>query len=76
MGASESSDHHAVHSLIEEFASLARHVHASENFEESLGRITSTAEQAIGGCEAASISLLMPTGPVTFRGHRSAGGRG
>jgi transcriptional regulator with GAF, ATPase, and Fis domain len=66
MGANESSDHHAVHSLIEEFASVARHVHASENFEESLGRITATAEQAIGGCEAASISLITATGPTTF----------
>jgi hypothetical protein len=41
-------------------------VHASEDFPGSLARITSTAEQAIGGCEAASISLLSGDGPVTF----------
>lgn len=66
MGANESSNHAAVHSLILEFAALASHVHASEDFQGSLARITSTAEQAIGGCEAASISLLTPEGPVTF----------
>jgi transcriptional regulator with GAF, ATPase, and Fis domain len=66
MGANEASNHAAVHSLILEFAELARHVHASEDFPGSLAQITSTAEQAIGGCEAASISLLTRDGPVTF----------
>jgi transcriptional regulator with GAF, ATPase, and Fis domain len=66
MGANESSNPGAVHSLILEFTALARHVHASEDFPGSLDRITSTAEQAIGGCEAASISLLTREGPVTF----------
>jgi transcriptional regulator with GAF, ATPase, and Fis domain len=59
------SHHDAVHSLIEEFADIARHVHASDDFDGSLARITSTAEQAIGGCEAASISLMTKDGPVT-----------
>jgi GAF domain-containing protein len=67
MVANESSSNHAVvHSLIMEFAALARQVHASEDFPGSLSRITSTAEHAIVGCEAASISLLTPDGPVTF----------
>jgi len=65
MGANESSDP-AVHSLILEFTALARHVHASDDFSGSLARITSTAQQAIAGCEAASISLLTRDGPVTF----------
>ena len=66
MVANESFDHAAVHSLIVEFAALSRHVHASEDFDGSLARITSTAEQAIGGCEAASISLLSRDGPRTY----------
>jgi GAF domain-containing protein len=66
MVANESSNHAVVHSLILEFAALARQVHASDDFPGSLARITSTAEQAIGGCEAASISLLTRDGPVTF----------
>jgi GAF domain-containing protein len=66
MGANESSNHEVVHSLVLEFAALARQVHASEDFPGSLARITSTAEQAVGGCEAASISLLTRDGPVTF----------
>lgn len=66
MVANESCDHAVVHSLIGEFAALSRHVHASEDFDGSLARITSTAEQAIGGCEAASISLLSRGGPRTY----------
>jgi transcriptional regulator with GAF, ATPase, and Fis domain len=66
MGANEASNPAAVHSLILEFTDLARQVHASEDFSDSLARITATAEQAIGGCEAASISLLTRDGPITF----------
>src|SRR3954467_1833478 len=66
MEANESSDNDLVHSLILEFGELARQVHASDDFPDSLARITSTAEHAIGGCEAASISLLTGEGPVTF----------
>ena len=66
MGPNEASHPAAVHSLIVEFTDLARQVHGSEDFPGSLARITSTAEQAIGGCEAASISLLTRDGPVTL----------
>lgn len=69
MTAYDPSQHDAVHSLIQEFASIARHVHTSDDFDESLGRITATAQQAVGGCEAASISLIPKIAtdrPVTF----------
>jgi GAF domain-containing protein len=66
MAGYDPSQHDAVHSLIEEFAAIARLVHASDDFDDSLRRITSTAEQAIGGCEAASISMMTKNGPVTF----------
>jgi hypothetical protein len=66
MGAKEASNHAAVHSLILEFTDLARQVHASEDFPGSLARITATAQQAVSGCEAASISLLTRDGPVTL----------
>jgi hypothetical protein len=58
--------HDAVHALIEEFAQVARGLHVSGDFEESLHRITATAVVAIGGCESASISLLNKTDPVTW----------
>jgi GAF domain-containing protein len=66
MEANESSEHAVVHSLIMEFTELARQVHAAEDFPWSLAQITSTAQRAIGGCEAASISLLTRDGPVTY----------
>jgi hypothetical protein len=59
------SGHAVIHQLIEDFAELARHIHASDNFDESLGRITAAAVQAISGCEAASISLIDEDGPQT-----------
>ena len=62
----DSSPHDAVHSLIVEFADLARHVQTSDDFDASLRRLTSTAVQAIGGCEAASVSLITKDGPLTF----------
>lgn len=58
MSVYDPTSHDAVHGLIEDFASIARKVHVSEDVEDSLGRITATAVQSIGGCEAASISLL------------------
>jgi GAF domain-containing protein len=73
MPAFDPTGHEAIHSLIEDFASIARHFHASENLEASLRRVTGTAETAIGGCEAASISLLTADGPVTHAAtHRLA----
>jgi transcriptional regulator with GAF, ATPase, and Fis domain len=66
MTAYDPSQHDAVQSLIDEFASIARRVHTSDEFDESLGRITATAQQSVGGCEAASISLIAKDRPVTF----------
>ncbi len=63
------SQHDAVDSLIVEFASIARHIRTSDDFEESLARITATARRTVGGCEAASISLIAKVPedrPVTF----------
>lgn len=54
----DSAPHDAIHSLIEEFASVAPRVHASADFDDSLARITGTAVSVVNGCEAASISLL------------------
>lgn len=51
--------------LIAQFADLAMHVHSSDDFPESLRRITETAVTAISGCEAASLSLLEKAGPAT-----------
>ncbi|MDQ1617885.1 MAG: hypothetical protein QOE19_454 [Actinomycetota bacterium] len=57
--------HDEVHALIERFTVAASRMHATEDFEESLKRITDTAVQALRGCEAASISLLERDRPVT-----------
>jgi hypothetical protein len=62
----DTTPHDAVHSLIVEFAELARRVQTVEDFDASLGRITATAVQAVGGCHAASVSLITKGGPVTF----------
>ena len=50
---------------MESFSEIAQHVHSSENYEETMRSITETAVSAIGGCDAASLSLLERTGPVT-----------
>jgi hypothetical protein len=54
-----------VHSLIQELAVIARQVHASDDFDGSLARITATVVHAVGGCESASITLITQAGPVT-----------
>ncbi len=51
--------------LIDEFAAIAAHVHSSEDYEDSMRRITDAAVSVIEGCEVASISLLEKSGPVT-----------
>ena len=66
MTAYDSSPHDAVHSLIVEFADLASKVQSSDDVDTSLGRITSTAVQAISGCEAASVSLITKDRPLTL----------
>ncbi|MDQ1627905.1 MAG: hypothetical protein QOI54_1649 [Actinomycetota bacterium] len=65
MSSCDSSGYDAIHSLVEEFADIARHFHTYEDFHGSLARITATARDAIGGCQSASISLLTKDGPVT-----------
>ena len=62
----DSAGHDAVDGLIEDFAAVARGLHVSGGFEDSLGRLTATAVVAIGGCESASISLLEKSEPVTW----------
>jgi GAF domain-containing protein len=57
--------YNAVHSLIEHFAALSRQIHASEDFDESLNRLTATTLAAVGGAESVSISLLEKDGPIT-----------
>lgn len=61
----DSAPHDAIHSLIEEFASVAPRVHASADFDDSLARITGSAVSVVNGCEAASISLLDKDRAVT-----------
>ncbi len=65
-----SSDHagaqqQPTRALIDEFAEIAAHVHSSEDYEDSMRRITEAAVHAIEGCEVASISLLERAGPKT-----------
>ncbi len=62
----DSSGHEAVHALIEEFTVAARGLGPAVAFDASLARITATALEAVGGCDAASISLLTREGPVTY----------
>jgi hypothetical protein len=44
-----------------EFAEVARGLHVSGGFEDSLRRLATTTLVAIGGCESASINLLGET---------------
>jgi GAF domain-containing protein len=61
----EPSPDHPTRALVDEFAAIATHVHSSEDYEDSMRRITDAAVHAIDGCEVASISLLEKSGPVT-----------
>jgi transcriptional regulator with GAF, ATPase, and Fis domain len=56
---------HVSRSLVEAFREMAAHVHSSEDYEDTYGRISATAVQTIKGCDAASISLIEETGPVS-----------
>ncbi|MDQ1584678.1 MAG: hypothetical protein QOH80_43 [Actinomycetota bacterium] len=51
--------------LVEAFTSIAQHIHASDDVEDTFARITSAAVHAMSGCEAASVSVLEKAGPVT-----------
>lgn len=49
-------------SLVEAFSEIARRIHTSEDYDDSLRRITQTATEAIRGCDAASMSLVEKAG--------------
>lgn len=51
--------------LVDEFSEIASHVHSSDDFQTSLRKVTESAVHAIGGCDAASLSLLDKNGPST-----------
>jgi hypothetical protein len=51
--------------LVEAFQELAARLHSSEDYEDTFARITSTAAEAIEGCDAASISTVDAAGPVS-----------
>jgi transcriptional regulator with GAF, ATPase, and Fis domain len=57
---------HPTRALVDEFAAIAAHVHSSEDYEDSMRRITDAAVHAIDGCEVASLSMLEKSGPVTY----------
>jgi GAF domain-containing protein len=52
-------------SLIEAFSEIAQRIHTSEDYDDSLRRITETATGAIRGCDAASLSLIENGAAVT-----------
>ena len=52
-------------SVVEEFSDIAAHVHSTEDYEQSLHRITDAAVLAVTGCDAASLSLLEESVPVS-----------
>lgn len=52
-------------SVVDELAALTARMYASDDLEETLRRVTTVATHAVGGCAAASLSLLEPDGPVT-----------
>jgi hypothetical protein len=51
--------------LVDAFREMAAHVHASDDFEVTFARISTTAAQTISGCNAASISTIEEKGPVS-----------
>ena len=51
--------------LVEVFAAIASSIQASEDYEQTLRRITETAVDTVNGCEAASLSLVQGGVPVT-----------
>lgn len=59
----EGSAGHSPHRVIEAFSEIAKRVHSSEDYEETMFRITETAVSAIGGCAAASLSMIEKAGP-------------
>jgi GAF domain-containing protein len=56
---------HPSPSLIEAFSEIAQRIHSSEDYEDSMRRITETATDAIPRCRSASLSLLEKDGPRT-----------
>src|SRR5689334_17907369 len=51
--------------LVEAFTRIASSIQASEDYEQTLHRITETAVDTVDGCEAASLSLMQRNTPVT-----------
>ena len=51
--------------LVEAFAAIASSIQASEDYEQTLRRITETAVDTVDGCEAASLSLVQRGVPMT-----------
>jgi transcriptional regulator with GAF, ATPase, and Fis domain len=51
--------------LVEAFAAIASSIQASEDYEQTLRRLTETAVDTVDGCEAASLSLVERGVPVT-----------
>lgn len=59
-----SSPEHPSRSLVEAFSEMAARIHSSEDYEDTLDRISRTAAATIA-CDAASISTLESDGPVS-----------
>jgi transcriptional regulator with GAF, ATPase, and Fis domain len=51
--------------LVEAFAEIASSIQVSEDYEQTLRRVTGTAVATVAGCEAASLSLVGHGPPVT-----------
>lgn len=64
------------HSLVEAFREMAARLHSSEDYEDTLARISSTAVQAIPGVDAASISTIEDGRPVSHGVTDPLAGRG
>lgn len=56
---------HPSRSLVEAFREMAARVQASEDFEDTFMQISTTAVETIGACDAASISTIEASGPVS-----------
>lgn len=59
------SAEHPSRSLVEAFRELASRIHSSEDYEDTLTRISRAAAETIASCDAASISTMEPSGPVS-----------
>jgi GAF domain-containing protein len=67
---------HPSRSLVEAFREMAASVHSSEDYEDTLARISSTAARTLAGCDAASVSTVEAGGPVSHGVTDELAGRG